>query len=119
MVTPDKETGENSSRTKIPEIGTEVWGRPKPTTVVPGAKWIKIGFGRDTYRPQLHTGWKLIAEVPVKQIHNDQIEEPAWRKAIDSDDIKEDLAREDLNRVRRVKQRLSQGKGLVAKPDEV
>jgi hypothetical protein len=63
-MTPDQneETEKESGALPLPSIGTELWGRPKPSTKVPGAKWIKIGFGNDPYRPQLHTGWKLVAD---------------------------------------------------------
>jgi hypothetical protein len=56
-----EETNEEGNVASLPSIGTELWGRPKPSTKVPGAKWIKTGFGEDPYHPQWHTGWKLVA----------------------------------------------------------
>ena len=56
-----KAGSEEGGATSLPPIGTELWGRPKPFTKVPGAKWIKIGFGDDIDHPQWHTGWKLVA----------------------------------------------------------
>ena len=52
--------GNRSERTPLPAIGTEVWGRQRPSAKVPDAEWIKIGFGEDPYHPQLHTGWRLV-----------------------------------------------------------
>jgi len=55
-----KVSNEEGRVASLPSIGTELWGRPKPSTKVPGARWIKIGLGDDPYHPRLHTGWKLV-----------------------------------------------------------